>query len=123
MRGLDWRIDIQRRTVTQDDYGQEVESWTTVAARRAANVRPLSGDERYISAQFIARQQTEFRVRYSSDLANLNALDRVIYPAIDAGSPDEPGIEQIYDVVDVAEMGRHEAIRIIGVRREDVPNA
>lgn len=119
MRGLDRKIDIERRTETQDDYGQPVEQWTKVATRRSAKVIPVSADERFTAEQFIARQQTEFRVRWSSALADLNPLDRIIYPS--STDVDSPGQEpKIYDIIEVAELGRRDALKIVAARRAEV---
>jgi len=118
MRGLDRKIDIERRTVTLDDFGQEVETWTKVVTRRSANMRPISGDERIVALQWVAMQQVEFRVRWSDALADLNPLDRVIYPASsDAESPaTDP---KTYEIILVNELGRREALQIITARRAE----
>jgi SPP1 family predicted phage head-tail adaptor len=119
---LDRKIDIERKTVTQAPSGQEVETWSKIATARAAAVRPLSGEERFTSAQFVAKQQVEFRVRYSAALAQLNPLDRIIYPP-DAGSPsDSPTAAepQIFDIVEVNEVVRLRMLSIKAVRRAEV---
>lgn len=117
---LDRRIDIETFTATQLPSGQQVESWSKLVSRRAASVTPVGGGERFTADQFVARQQVEFRIRYSSVVANVSPLDRIIYPAsTDAESPSlEP---QIYDIIEVSEIGRREGLRIIAARRsEDV---
>lgn len=117
---LDRRIDIQRKTVTQDNAGQEVETWAALVSRRAASVGPLRGEERFSSEQFIAKEQVEFRVRYSQSIADLNPLDRVIYPALEGSPPLDPSNSQIYDVMAVHEIGRREGLIIRAARRAEV---
>lgn len=121
MRGgrLDRRIDIERKTVTQDEFGEEIETWTKIAERRAASVTPVRGEERFEAEQFIARQQVEFRVRWASSVSDVNPLDRIIYPASE--DADSPGLNpQIYDIIEVSEIGRREGLKIIAARRPEV---
>lgn len=117
MRGLDRRIDIERKSVSQDSYGGETESWTKIATRLAAWYGAVSGDERFVSDQFSATQQVEFRIRYREQFADLSPLDRIIYPA----SSSSPGEGAVYNILEVREMGRREALSIIAVRSTDVP--
>jgi head-tail adaptor len=147
MRGLDRLISIERKTITQDAAGQEVEAWEAIDASRPAVVLPVRGEERFVSQQFIARQQTEFRVRWSSNVADLTPLDRIIYPAGSTsasggdffgnayfgvryfgprffGSSDESEVSsadesEIYDIIEVVEVDRRRWLKIIGARRPD----
>src|SRR5262245_24034465 len=99
MRILDRRIDIERRSPQALDIaGQPIESWVKIVQRRSAVITPVRGDERFTSQQFVARQQVEFRIRYSESVADLNPLDRIIYPAATAASPEQPNDGEIYDV-------------------------
>jgi head-tail adaptor len=117
MRGLDRKITVERRAASRDAYGQETETWTEVVARRSASIRPVTGEERFTSEQFISRQQVEFRVRWSQNLADLSPLDRIIYPP-PGGSP--PEAFELYDIIAVHEIGRREGLRIIAARRSEV---
>lgn len=116
MRGgtLDRRISIESRTDTRDDHGQPIPSWSRIGRVRWANVRPVSGFEGFRAEQFIARQQTEFLVRYSSDLADLSSLNRVVFPVTSTPTDNE-----IYDIKAVHEVGRREGIRIVTERRSE----
>lgn len=110
-----WKISVERRTDTQDDFGQPIPTWSRIGnLARWAKVAPVSGGERYTSDQFIARQQTEFTVRYAADLADVNPLDRVVYPVTDT-----PTDSQIYDIMAVHEVGYREALRIVTARRAE----
>lgn len=116
---LDRRITIQRRSVTYSDSGEPQETWAALSERRPASVSPVSGEERFTGEQYVARQQTEFRIRWSEDLAALTPLDRIVYPADDAtASPEVTG--SIYDVMAVHELGRREGLRILAARQVDV---
>jgi len=121
---LDRRITIQRKTVTQSESGETVEAWVNLALRRPASMWPVKGDERFTSAQEVAEEQIEFRVRHSSDIASLTPLDRIIYPALTAEqAADEEYVipeRSIHDVLACFEIGRREGIKIITSRRTDV---
>lgn len=110
---LDRKITIQRRTTTLSDLGEPIETWGTLATRRAEYI-PVRGDERFGGEQWIAREQVEFRVRWDESIANLSPLDRVIYPV---GTPTDANT---YDVMGVLEVGRYDHFRIMAARRADV---
>jgi SPP1 family predicted phage head-tail adaptor len=117
---LDRRITIQRKIVTSSPSGQPIETWVDLDPRRWASVNPVSGDERFTEPQLAGKQQTEFQVRYSADVASLTPLDRIVYPAIEPASPPpEIPPATIYDVLAVHEVGRREGLRIITSRRAD----
>jgi head-tail adaptor len=117
MRGLDRLITIERFTATRDSYGEEVKTWVALDARRPALVQPLTGDERFTSDQFLARQQVTFTIRWSENVADLSPLDRIIYPPMEEGSPAP--VMQVYDIIDVQETGRREGLRISAARRAE----
>jgi SPP1 family predicted phage head-tail adaptor len=118
---LDRRIDIERKTVTHSPSGQPVETWSLVS-RRSASVTPLSGDERFSAPQYVAREQVQFEIRWSADVATVQPKDRIVYPAIDTSlSPAPvPAERDIYDIFYIAEVGRRRGLRIVAVRRADV---
>jgi SPP1 family predicted phage head-tail adaptor len=94
---LDRRITIQRKATTQSDSGQPVDTWAALVGSRWASVRPVRGDERFTAPQYAAKQQTEFQIRWSQDVADLTPLDRIIYPA---GSSD---LTAVFDILAVHE--------------------
>lgn len=117
---LDRLITIQRKTVTTSDSGAAVETWSTLIERRAAGYRPLRGDERFTGEQLVGTEQVEFRIRYSSNVADLSQRDRIVYPALADESPeDEPETKNIYDILAVNEIGRREGLQIVTQRRAD----
>src|SRR5262245_3615934 len=112
---LDTRIAVQRKSTSYSNTGEPIDTWSSLAVRWAA-MRPLSGNEVNASEQWVAREQTEFTIRWSTEVADVSPLDRVVCPASDAGaSPDVP--RSVYDVIAVHEVGRNEDIRIVAARR------
>lgn len=66
---LDKRITIQRRSSTKDSYGQEIDSWTTIA-QVWAQVKPMGGRERMRTAAMVVESilTHTVTVRYSDTL-------------------------------------------------------
>jgi len=66
---LDKRVTIQRRSATTDSYGQELDSWTTIA-QVWAQVKPLGGKERMRNAAMVVESilTHTVTVRYSATL-------------------------------------------------------
>jgi SPP1 family predicted phage head-tail adaptor len=116
---LDRRVDLQRKTITVSPSGAAVETWATLSTRWAS-VNSVNGDERFSAPQLVAKAQVEFLLRWSSDIADLSAQDRIVYPTVPETSPATPIPNgNIYDIADVAEIGRREGLKIIAVRRAD----
>jgi head-tail adaptor len=109
---LDRKITIQRHSITYSSSGEPIETWADLAVRRAS-VLPVRGEERFGGDQWVAKEQMEFRVRWSADVADVSPLDRVIYPV---GTVETANT---YDVMAVLPMGRHVGLRIMAARRAD----
>lgn len=118
---LDRLVTVQRRTVTLSDSGAEIEAWTTVIARHPASIwTPQAGDETFSQPQLLALEKVEWLIRYSSAVAALTPLDRLVYPALSDASPEDiPNESKIYDIVAVHEFGRREGLRVVTARRPD----
>jgi head-tail adaptor len=118
---LDRRVTIQRKSIVLADSGEQIESWASLSTNRPASVTPVSGAERFGGDQIESRQQVEFRIRWSMDVADLSPLDRIVYPSSDA--TDSPSLgSSFYNVLAVNEIGRHEVLQIITTRHPDVPS-
>lgn len=121
---LDRLITIQTKTETVSAAGGVTQAWATIAQRRPASVSPVRGDERFATPQIVAADQTEFRIRYSSNVAALHAgQHRVIYPALTDAEVAEGGdvaTNRIFDIAAVHEAGRLEGLRLIANRQADV---
>ena len=117
---LDRRITIQRFTTTYSPSGEPIETWTDLVSRRWAEVRPVRGDERFSAPQLAAKEQVEFRIRWGAAVADVNPRDRIVYPAVQPGSPAEEIDEaRLYDILAVHEISRRDGLRIIAARRVD----
>jgi SPP1 family predicted phage head-tail adaptor len=79
---LDKRVTIQRRSATKDSYGQELDSWTTLA-QVWAQVKPLGGKERMRTAAMVVESILTHivTVRYSDSLMPPLEADawRIVY--------------------------------------------
>jgi len=113
-------ITIQRKSVTYSDSGHPREAWAALVERWPASVAPVRGDERFSGEQYVAKEQTEFRIRWAQIVSDLSPLDRIVYPAPAAGDTAEPATRSIYDVMSVQEIGRNEGLQILAARQVDV---
>ena len=91
-------------------YGRQL---ATIAGPRNCRCRAPSGIP---APQLEAREQVEFRLRWSDDLADLQPTDRIIEPADDA-TASPPSTRSIYDIFAVLEIGRHEVLRVLASRQ------
>jgi SPP1 family predicted phage head-tail adaptor len=66
---LDKRVSIQRRSSTKDSYGQELDSWTTIA-QVWAQVKPIGGKEAMRNTAMVVESILTHKVtvRYSATL-------------------------------------------------------
>lgn len=118
---LDRKITILRKTETLSSSGDPIELWAPTIRRRSASVWPLKGSEKFATAEKIATEQLDVRIRYSSDVADITPLDRIIYPALVVGEdPDDAPARTVLDIIEVQEINRREGIKIIAVRRPDI---
>lgn len=69
------KIKIQRLEKSRTSLGEVIESWEDLLSTRA-DVRPLSGNEKYISQQMAADVNYEVVIRYRS---GIRAADRIVY--------------------------------------------
>jgi SPP1 family predicted phage head-tail adaptor len=95
-------IVFQRATVTTDDYGQEIETWTDYATRRA-RVRFGTAQEKREAAQESASQTATFECVRSAELDAVTLKDRISYDGSD------------WDITERAPLDRA-TIRFTGVR-------
>src|SRR5690242_5513965 len=87
------RVTIEAPTVTQNEFGEPVTTWTTLATVRASK-EDLTGREAFLAMQVKSQQQTRFTMRYLADVLPTMRLvigDRNNPPA------DIYGIESIAD--------------------------
>lgn len=109
---LDRLIDIQRGTATSSPSGAQVFTWNNLVSRWPAGLeRRRDPIETAQNLQVMASDQVEFRIRYSSEVADLSPIDRIIYPALTP--PADPAPREIYNIISVSEIGRREGLRIV----------
>jgi SPP1 family predicted phage head-tail adaptor len=94
--GLDRRVTLQRFTVTTDDYGEEIQTWSDLATV-FAEVRQQSGREFFAAAQEQAARLVVFFIRW---FPGLTVLDRVSYA------------DTLHDIVEVREIGRRDGLEL-----------
>jgi SPP1 family predicted phage head-tail adaptor len=94
---MDRIIEIQRATVSQDAYGEEIQTWAKVDEYWAERI-DLKGSERFTAMQTAANITAIYRVRWH---AGLTAEDRLI---------DQDSRE--YDIKAVIEIGRRQGFDI-----------
>jgi SPP1 family predicted phage head-tail adaptor len=87
---LNKRIEIQRRVSTQDNMGQETESWTVLASRKAS-IKMTTGGETVSSTGEIATNMFDIKIRYDQDTKTATTADRVVNTSND----------DVYDIVSV----------------------
>jgi SPP1 family predicted phage head-tail adaptor len=105
---LDRRITIRRATITYNEFNDPVETWAdlvTVWAKRT----DASAAESYRAQEVGAQISARFRIRYSSDVADVNPKDRI---AFDGREYNITGVRE-------AEGTRNEWIEIDAVARAD----
>lgn len=90
------RVEIQAATVTQDEFGQPIETWATTRTVRAAR-RDVRGLERLRTDQELAERTSVFTMRWFS---GLNAAMRLRHDGL------------IWDIIGVAEIGRRVALEV-----------
>lgn len=103
---LDRRVTLKRATIAQDEYGQPIETWADIATVWAS-WRRASARETLAAAEVAAAVSDVFETRFDSTWADLNPKDRLIYNGA------------TYDIIEVAEIGRREGLRIGATARAD----
>jgi head-tail adaptor len=112
---LDTPIVLQRRSTTLSNTGEQILTWNSIATRWC-DYKPLLGIERHSEAQWVAKEQVQFTIRWSQDIDDLSAIDRVILPASDAAnSPILP--RSIFDIMTVHQPDRFISMVIHAARR------
>lgn len=93
---MDRIITIQRRTVEDDGYGGEIETWSNLATV-FAEVRQQGGREFLAADQIQADKRVVFYLRW---LAGLTVLDRVEHEGA------------LHNIQEVREIGRADGVEL-----------
>lgn len=70
-------ITLERATVSQDTFGEEDPTWSTLA-NRSAKKEPMTGRELERSGLSFADHPTLFTFRYGADISDLSTEDRIV---------------------------------------------
>src|SRR3546814_17888757 len=73
---LDQKITLQRFTATQDEYGEEVQTWADLGAERAKKFQGR-GDERRAAAREQGTKVATFMMHSNSRTRGLLVRDRI----------------------------------------------
>ncbi len=106
---LDRRITIERRTVAQNSFGEENETWSN-AGELWAEKRHERVLERFASQQRYASAEVAFRVRWFPLIPTVTA-------ALDDYRITYEGRE--YNILGIDEIGRREGAHVVCVSRTD----
>jgi len=104
--GRTWLITIERATAAQDETGQPVPSWATLAQAYAEKT-DVSDSERIAAAEVAAEITTRFRLLWSETYATVNPKDRITVGG------------RTYDIFGVKEIGFREGIEITASARAE----
>jgi SPP1 family predicted phage head-tail adaptor len=74
---FDRRITIRRATVTANAFNEQIETWSDLATVWAFR-RDASATERYRAQEVGAEISVRFKIRYSSQVADVNPRDRLV---------------------------------------------
>lgn len=100
---LDRRIVLQRATTTVNAFGEEIPSWSAVATVWAS-FRPVSDGEKWRAGIVEAREIARFRIRFSADVSDLAATDRLTMDG------------DVWSITGVKELGRRGGLEITAER-------
>ena len=99
---LDRRLVIQQVSVVQNSFGEEDETWTTLATVFGQR-RDVTGREIFTGGRDQAEGLTRFVIRYRSDV---NERNRISYDG------------NIFEIEGVVELGRKQWLELL-TRRKD----
>jgi len=105
---LDRYIDIERATLSNDDFNAPTQAWGLLK-RVPARVMSISDGERFRAGETFSSISTRFQISYTVAVANLDTRDRVTYEG------------RTYDIVGVKEIGRREGLEITASARAEAP--
>ena len=95
---LDRCVRIEQRTLSQDSFGEPMETFAVVDSVRAG-VKFLRGSEPFEGDQFNSKKVVQFTVRYRSDI---NETARIIWEG------------DTYDIEFINQKGRRQWLEIVG---------
>lgn len=101
---MDRLITLQSRSETQNNIGEVVESFSTLAQVMAARV-DLTSAEKFTAQQTFAETVTQFDIYFRTDI---KPKDRML---------DETG--KVYDIIGITQLGRRRGLRLLARAKAD----
>ena len=105
---LDRRIALLRASVAADAFNEQVATWSTFATVWA-EAKPVLDGEKQQAGQTLASKSYRFTIRYSSDVADIDTRDRLIFDG------------RTYDINAVKEMDRRRWLEITATAKAETP--
>jgi SPP1 family predicted phage head-tail adaptor len=102
-----WLVTLERKSVVQNDFGEEVETWLPLVSDLFARKRDVSDGERVAAAEVAASITTRFVVPWASEYEDLSPLDRLIHN------------DRTYDISAVKELGYRQDMEISAAARAE----
>lgn len=103
---LDRRIRLERATTEENDFGAEVKAWALLA-EVWARVEYGAGNEVRTDMEVKAEQRRTFSIRWRE----LLVTDRIVYES------------RVWEILDIAELGRRDGLEITAIARTDKETA
>jgi head-tail adaptor len=104
---LDRRLTIERKTVTLNSLGEQVETWAPLASNIAASKSYRRANENVQAAEVAAIRVLRFVIRWSTTVATVNPKDRILFEGA------------YFDLIEVNEIGRKVGFEIFAQARAD----
>lgn len=103
---LDRRIRLERATESRDAFNNAIKDWSTLATVWASK-QDVRDSERLAAQEVGAEITTRFQIRWSSEVADISPLDRLVYEG------------KTYDIAAVKEIGRREGLEVTAAARAE----
>lgn len=75
---LNKQIEIQKRSSTQDEYGQQTDSWSTIATPYSS-VQTFGAQESIQGSVEVSTYKYKFRIRFDPNLERIRNNHRVLF--------------------------------------------
>lgn len=102
-----WLVTLERKSVVQNDLGEEIDSWLPLVSDVFAKKRDVSDGERVAAAEVSATITTRFEIPWAEEYSDLNPTDRLICDG------------RTYDIWGAKELGYREGIEITAAARAE----
>ncbi len=105
---LDRRVELRRATTTYDSFNAPISTWATLQ-KVWAEAKPVLDGEKQQAGQTLASKSYRFTIRYSTDVADLDPRDRLLFDG------------RTYEINAVKEMDRRRWLEITATAKAETP--